>query len=426
MKVLVVGSGGREHALCAAIKRSPLCTALLCAPGNAGIAEAADCRPVAAEDVEGQVALAQRERADLVVVGPEAPLVAGLVDRLEDIGIRAFGPRAAAARLEGSKAFMKEICDRARIPTAGWGRFTDANAARAFIRDRGAPIVVKADGLAAGKGVVVAASVDEALAAVDQIMGARVFGAAGETVVVEEFLAGEEASFFALCDGRDAISLGAAQDHKRVGDGDTGPNTGGMGAYTPAPIVTPAIEAAVMERMIRPALAAMAEAGTPFRGVLFAGLMIDRGQPKLLEFNVRFGDPECEALMARLDSDLVALLLAACDGRLAQERVAWKPGAAIAVVMATRGYPGTYGKGSVIDGLDEAGREPGVTVLHAATARNAAGAVTAQGGRVLDIVATGASLREARDRAYRAIGRIVWPEGFCRSDIGARGLARRS
>ena len=301
MKILVVGSGGREHALCAAIKRSSLCSHLLCAPGNAGIALVADCRAVAAEDVDGQVALAQREKVDLVVVGPEAPLVAGLVDRLEAAGIRAFGPRAAAARLEGSKAFMKEICDRALIPTAAWGRFTDADAARAFIRERGAPIVVKADGLAAGKGVVVAGTEAEALAAVDQIMGARLFGAAGETVVIEEFLAGEEASFFALCDGTDAISLGAAQDHKRVGDGDTGPNTGGMGAYTPAPIVTPAIEVMVMERIIRPTLATMAEAGMPFRGVLFAGLMIEHGAAKLLEFNVRFGDPECEALMARLD-----------------------------------------------------------------------------------------------------------------------------
>ena len=303
----MVGSGGREHALCLAIRRSPLCTALLCAPGNAGIAGVADCRAVSAEDVEGLVALAQTERIDLVVVGPEAPLVAGLVDRLEAMGIKAFGPRAAAARLEGSKAFMKGVCDKAGVPTAAWGRFAEAEAARQFIRDRGAPIVVKADGLAAGKGVVVAATVEEALAAVDQIMGARIFGAAGEIVVVEEFLAGEEASFFALCDGTDTVSLGAAQDHKRVGDGDTGPNTGGMGAYAPAPIVTPAIEAQVMERIVRPTLATLAAAGTQFRGILFAGLMIERGEAKLLEFNVRFGDPECEALMARLDSDLVAL-----------------------------------------------------------------------------------------------------------------------
>ena len=422
MKILVVGSGGREHALCLAIRRSPLCTGLLCAPGNAGIAEIATCHPIPAENVEALVELAQAERVDLVVVGPEAPLVAGLVDKLEAVGVRAFGPRAAAARLEGSKAFMKEICDRAKIPTATWGRFTDAEAARRFIRAKGAPIVVKADGLAAGKGVVVASTVDEALAAVDRIMGARVFGAAGEVVVIEEFLTGEEASFFALCDGTDAIALGAAQDHKRVGDGDTGPNTGGMGAYTPAPIVTAAIETMVMNRIVRPTLRVMAEAGMPFRGVLFAGLMIDQGQAKLLEFNTRFGDPECEALMARLDSDLVALLLAACEGKLATQKIKWKPEPAIAVVMATKGYPAAYGKGSVIGGLDDAAREPGVTVLHAATAKTAAGAFTAQGGRVLDIVATGKTLAEARDRAYRAIGRINWPEGFCRRDIGLRGL----
>ena len=424
MKILVVGSGGREHALCLAIRRSPLCTALLCAPGNAGIAGVADCRAVSAEDVEGLVALAQTERIDLVVVGPEAPLVAGLVDRLEAMGIKAFGPRAAAARLEGSKAFMKGVCDKAGVPTAAWGRFAEAEAARQFIRDRGAPIVVKADGLAAGKGVVVAATVEEALAAVDQIMGARIFGAAGEIVVVEEFLAGEEASFFALCDGTDTVSLGAAQDHKRVGDGDTGPNTGGMGAYAPAPIVTPAIEAQVMERIVRPTLATLAAAGTQFRGILFAGLMIERGEAKLLEFNVRFGDPECEALMARLDSDLVALLLAACEGRLGNQRVAWKPDPAIAVVMATRGYPGAYGKGSAIKGLDAAAAIPSVTVLHAATGKNASGQFTAQGGRVLDIVATGQTLAEARERAYRAIDRIDWPEGFCRRDIGGRGLSR--
>ncbi len=426
MKILVVGSGGREHALCLAIRRSPLCSGLLCAPGNAGIAEIADCHAIGAEDVDALVTLAKSEHIDLVVVGPEAPLVAGLVDRLEAAGIRAFGPRAAAAKLEGSKAFMKEVCDRAKIPTAGWGRFTEAEAAKTFIREHGAPIVVKADGLAAGKGVVVAATIDEALAAVDQIMGARVFGAAGATLVVEEFLAGEEASFFAICDGTDAISLGAAQDHKRVGDGDTGPNTGGMGAYTPAPIVTQAIEAMVMEHIVRPTLRIMAEAGTPFRGVLFAGLMIDKGQAKLLEFNTRFGDPECEALMARLDSDLVALLLAACEGKLSAQTIAWKPESAIAVVMATKGYPGTYDKGSVIAGLDVAAHEPGVTVLHAATGRNDAGQFTALGGRVLDIVGTGKTLAEARNRAYRAIARIDWPEGFCRKDIGVRGLGPKS
>ncbi|HEY1723405.1 MAG TPA: phosphoribosylamine--glycine ligase [Magnetospirillaceae bacterium] len=426
MKILVVGSGGREHALCLAIRRSPLCTGLLCAPGNAGIAETAICHPIPAENVDALVTLAQTERVDLVVVGPEAPLVAGLVDKLEAADIRAFGPRAAAARLEGSKAFMKEICDRAGIPTAAWGRFTDAEAAKRFIRQKGAPIVVKADGLAAGKGVVVASTIDEALAAVDQIMGARVFGMAGDEVVIEEFLAGEEASFFAICDGTDAIAIGAAQDHKRVGDGDTGPNTGGMGAYTPAPIVTPAIEAMVMERIVQPTLRTMAESGAPFRGVLFAGLMIDKGEAKLLEFNTRFGDPECEALMARLDSDLVPLLVAVCEGKLATQKIAWKPEPAIAVVMATTGYPGAYGKGSAIRGLDLAAHEPGVTILHGATGKDAAGQYTAQGGRVLDIVATGKTLAEARNRAYRAIDRIDWKEGFCRKDIGIRGLAAKT
>jgi phosphoribosylamine--glycine ligase len=423
MRILLVGSGGREHALALAIRRSPLCDALLCAPGNAGIAAVADCRPVAAEDIDGLVALAQAEAIGLVVVGPEAPLVAGLVDRLEAVGVLAFGPRAAAARLEGSKAFMKEVCDRARIPTAAWGRFDDAEKARAFVRERGAPIVVKADGLAAGKGVVVAATVDEALAAVDQIMGARVFGAAGATLVIEEFLAGEEASFFALCDGRAAIALGAAQDHKRVGDGDTGPNTGGMGAYAPAPLVTPSMATHVMNAIVRPTLATMADAGTPFRGILFAGLMINQRQAKLLEFNVRFGDPECQALMARIDSDLVELMLGACRGDLAGRAISWKADPAIAVVMATRGYPGAYPKGSAIAGLEDAGRVEGVTVLHAATARDAAGNITAQGGRVLDIVATGPTLAEARARAYQAIDRIRWPEGFCRRDIAVRGLA---
>ena len=422
MKILVVGSGGREHALCLAIRRSPFCDALLCAPGNAGIADVAACHPIGPEDIDGLVKLAQAEQVGLVVVGPEAPLVAGLVDRLEAAGIMAFGPRAAAARLEGSKAFMKEVCDRARIPTAAWGRFEDADKARAFIRERGAPIVVKADGLAAGKGVTVAQTIDEALAAIDAIMGARVFGAAGATVVVEEFLAGEEASFFALCNGRNAIALGAAQDHKRVGDGDTGPNTGGMGAYTPAPIVTPLLATQVMNGIVRPTLAAMADAGTPFRGILFAGLMIDQGQARLLEFNVRFGDPECEALMARLDSDIVELMLAACRGDLGGRAIAWKDDPAIAVVMATRGYPGDYARGSVIAGLDEAARAEGVTILHAATARDGRGNITAQGGRVLDIVATGPSLAAARDRAYAAIDRIRWPEGFCRRDIGMRGL----
>ncbi len=424
MKILVVGSGGREHALCLALRRSPRCTALLCAPGNAGIAEVADCRPVGAEDVEGLVALARAERPDLVVVGPEAPLVAGLVDRLEAERIRAFGPTAAAARLEGSKGFMKDLCAREGIPTAAYGRFSDTRAAREFVRAKGAPIVVKADGLAAGKGVVVAQSEAEAEDAIERFMAERSLGTAGESLVIEEFLAGEEASFFAICDGDDCLALGAAQDHKRAFDGDAGPNTGGMGAYSPAPLVTPAIEAKVMERIVRPTLRGMARDGHPFRGILFAGLMIEAGEPRLLEFNVRFGDPECQVLMARLESDLVELLLAACDGRLAGAQVRWRGESALAVVMATRGYPGSYTKGSRIEGIVEAEKLPGVRVLHAGTARDGAGRLTAQGGRVLGITAVGPTLAEARARAYQGVARIRWPGGFCRSDIGLRGLAR--
>ena len=422
MKILVVGSGGREHALCAAIRRSPLCAELLCAPGNAGIAAIADARPVAADDVPGLVALAASERVDLVVVGPEAPLVAGLADRLAERGIRAFGPSAAAARLEGSKGFMKDFCARHGVPTAAYGRFTDAGAAKDFVRAHGAPIVVKADGLAAGKGVVVAASIAEACAAVDMMMGERAFGAAGDSVVVEEFLEGEEASFFALCDGRTAVALGAAQDHKRVGDGDTGPNTGGMGAYAPAPLVTAAIANEVMERIVLPTVRGMAAEGTPYRGVLFAGLMIAEGRPRLLEYNVRFGDPECQVLMARLRSDIVELMLAACEGTLAGRAAAWSDEAALVVVMAAQGYPGAYAKGTAIAGTEEAAAVPGVAVLHAGTARDGAGRLVAVGGRVLGVTATAPDLAAARERAYRAVDLIRWPEGFCRRDIGWRAL----
>ncbi len=422
MKILVVGSGGREHALCWAIRRSPLCRELLCAPGNAGIADLATLVPIAAEEVDALVDYAKAQAVDFVVIGPEAPLVLGLADKLAAAGIKAFGPSAAAAELEGSKGFMKDILAKYGVPTAAYGRFTDAEAAKAFIRAKGAPIVVKTDGLAAGKGVVVAMTVDEALAAVDMMIGDKVFGAAGDELVVEEFLAGEEASFFAIVDGETALPLAAAQDHKRVGDGDTGPNTGGMGAYSPAPVVTAEIAAKVMEHCILPTVRGMAAEGRPYKGVLFAGLMIEDGEPKLLEYNVRFGDPECQVLMARLDTDIVELMLAACDGRLSGRTVSWKPDPALVVVMAARGYPGSYAKGTVIDGLDQAGAVPGVTVLHAGTRRDAEGRVVANGGRVLGVTAVGATVAEAQARAYQAVDRIRWPEGFCRRDIGWRAL----
>jgi phosphoribosylamine--glycine ligase len=422
MKILVVGSGGREHALVEAIGRSPLCDALYCAPGNAGIGQKARLVPIAAEDVAALTAFAQKEAIDLVVVGPEVPLVAGLVDRLAAIGIKAFGPSAAAAQLEGSKGFMKDMAAKVGVPTAAYGRFTDIEAARAFVRKNGAPIVVKTDGLAAGKGVVVAISEAEALAAIDSMMAEKQFGAAGDELVIEQFLEGEEASFFALVDGETALPLVAVQDHKRVGDGDTGPNTGGMGAYSPAPVVTQDVERKIMERCITPLVRGMAAAGMPYRGVLFAGVMIKQGEPTLLEYNVRFGDPECQVLMARLDCDIVPLLLAACDGSLAGRTISWKRDPALVVVMAAAGYPGSYKKGSVIKGLDQAGEVPGVTVLHAGTARNERGDITANGGRVLGVTATGPTLREARDRAYQAIDLIDWKEGFCRRDIGWRAL----
>jgi len=424
MKVLVVGGGGREHALCWKLAQSPLLSRLWCAPGNAGIAAVAECVAVGAEDVEGLVAFAKTNAVDLVVAGPEAPLVLGLADRLKAEGVRVFGPTQAAAELEGSKGFMKDVVSKAGIPTAWYGRFTDIGAAKDFIRAKGAPIVVKTDGLAAGKGVVVAMTLDEALAAVDSMMGDKVFGAAGDELVIEEFLDGEEASFFALCDGATAVPLVAAQDHKRVGDGDTGPNTGGMGAYSPAPVFTDDLRDQVMETVILPAVRTMAAEGKPYTGVLFAGLMIKDGVAKLLEFNVRFGDPECQVLMARLDSDLLPVLAAAADGRLDGVELAWRDECALVVVMAANGYPGSYQKNTVIGGLDRAGAVEGVTVLHAGTALNADGQVVATGGRVLGVTAVGKDVAQARDRAYRAVDALDWPQGFCRRDIAWRALSR--
>lgn len=422
MKVLVVGGGGREHALCWAIAASPLLTKLWCAPGNAGIAEVAECVPIGAEDVSGLVAFAKAHDVDLVVVGPEAPLTLGLADACAAAGLKCFGPSQEAARLEGSKAFTREVADAAGVPGARWQRFTDPAAAKAYVRAQGAPIVVKADGLAAGKGVVVAATVAEAEAAITDIMEDRVHGAAGATVLIEECLLGEEISFFALCDGRTALPLGAAQDHKRVGDGDTGPNTGGMGAYSPPPIFTPALQAEVMARIVQPTLAEMAKRGAPFKGVLFVGLMITAQGPKLIEFNVRFGDPECQTLMVRLRSDLLPALLASCDGTLADVELRWDATHCMVVVMAANGYPGSYRKGTEIRGLERAAQVPGAQVFHAGTARREDGALVATGGRVLGITATGRTLKDARDAAYAAVDAVDWPEGFCRRDIGWRAL----
>jgi phosphoribosylamine--glycine ligase len=424
MRVLVVGGGGREHALCWALSASPLCDALYCAPGNPGIAGVATCLPVGAEDVAGLVAAAQKEKIDFVVVGPEAPLVAGLVDALAAVGIKAFGPSAAAARLEGSKAFMKDFFARHNVPTAAYGRFTDAAKAKAFIDAKGAPIVVKADGLAAGKGVILCQTVAEAHAAIDTIMTDKAFGAAGNEVVVEEFLDGEEVSFFALVDGTTALALIAAQDHKAVGDGDTGPNTGGMGAYSPTPIFDAALQERVMAEVIMPTVRGMAAEGNPFKGVLFAGLMITKNGPKTLEFNVRFGDPECEVLMVRLKSDLLPALIAAADGQLRNFDLRWHDEAALTVIMAASGYPGTPQKGTVIEGLDEAAKIEGVNVFHAGTKAGANGEITAYGGRVLAVTATGKTVTEAQSRAYKGVDAIRWPGGFCRRDIGWRAVAR--
>ena len=421
MNVLVVGSGGREHALCWAIAASPLCERLYCAPGNAGIAAAAECVAIAADDIDGIVRFCAGKAIDFVVVGPEAPLVAGLVDRLEAAGIKAFGPSAAAAALEGSKGFTKDLCAKYGIPTGAYGRFSDAGAAKAFVRSQGLPIVVKADGLAAGKGVVIAEEVAAADAAIDDMLIAGRFGGAGAEIVVEEFLAGEEASFFALVDGNTALPLASAQDHKRVGDGDTGPNTGGMGAYSPAPIVTDAMAGKIMDRIVMPTVDAMREDGRPYKGVLYAGLMIADGEPSLLEYNIRFGDPECQVLLPRLRSDLLPALIATADGVLDSFDLRWRDEVALTVVMASRGYPGSYAKGSEIGGLDQAAAIEGVTVFHAGT-RAEQGRIVAAGGRVLGVTALGPTVAAAQARAYAAVDAIDWPQGFCRRDIGWRAV----
>jgi phosphoribosylamine--glycine ligase len=416
MKILLLGSGGREHALAWKIAASPLVTKLWCAPGNAGIAREAECVALDIADHPAVIAFCRREEVDLVVVGPETPLAAGIVDDLSAAGIKAFGPRKQAARLEGSKGFTKALCTEFNIPTGAYGRFTNAADALLYVRNHGAPIVVKADGLAAGKGVVVAMTLAEAEAAITMMFDGA-FGAAGAEVVIEEYLEGREISFFALCDGETAIPLASAQDHKRVFDHDQGPNTGGMGAYSPTPFVTAAIHDRIMAKIILPTVAGMKARGTPFCGVLYAGVMLTAQGPKLFEYNVRFGDPECQVLMLRMMSDIVPALLAACDGELKHFDLRWFDEPALTVVMAAKGYPGDYVKGTRIEGLEEAAQIEGVEIFQAGTIAKD-GALFANGGRVLNVCASGKTVVEARQRAYAAIDRIKWSDGFCRRDIG--------
>ncbi|VVA90652.1 unnamed protein product [Arabis nemorensis] len=429
--VLVIGGGGREHALCHALKRSPSCDSVLCAPGNPGITSSGDATCIPDLDISDSLAVisfCQKWNIGLVVVGPEGPLVAGLANELVNAGILTFGPSSQAAALEGSKNFMKNLCHKYNIPTAKYKTFFDASAAKEYIQEQGVPIVIKADGLAAGKGVTVAMELEEAFEAVDSMLVKGVFGSAGCQVIVEEFLEGEEASFFALVDGENAIPLESAQDHKRVGDGDTGPNTGGMGAYSPAPVLTKELQDVVMDSIIHPTVKGMAEEGCKFIGVLFAGLMIEKksGLPKLIEFNVRFGDPECQVLMMRLESDLAKVLLAACKGELSGVSLDWSQDSAMVVVMASKGYPGAYEKGSIIKNLEEAETvAPGVKVFHAGTDLDSEGNVVASGGRVLGVTAKGKDLEEAHERAYWAVQQISWPRGFFRRDIGWRALRHK-
>ncbi|MEE8352230.1 MAG: phosphoribosylamine--glycine ligase [Rhodospirillales bacterium] len=425
MKVLVVGSGGREHSLCWAIAKSSKCDELYCAPGNAGIDQVAISVPVQADDLDGIMEFVLDNEVDFVVVGPEGPLVAGLVDRLESAGVKAFGPSAKAAALEGSKAFTKDLCGKYGIPTAEYARFDEPDAAKEYIRVKGAPIVVKADGLAAGKGVILCRNENEAYAAIDHIMTEAAFGAAGAEVVIEEMMTGEEASFFALVDGKTAVPLVAAQDHKAVFDGDEGPNTGGMGAYTPAPVIDAKLSQQVMDTIISPTIEGMAAEGAPYKGVLYAGLMMTEKGPQLIEYNARFGDPECQPMMLRLKSDLLDLLLACAEGRLVKVKPEWRKEAALSVVMATQGYPGSYSKGSEIKGLEKAMALKDVEIFHAGT-REEGGRILANAGRVLNVTALGKTVAEAQKRAYKAVGLIDWPEGFCRSDIGWRAIKPRA
>ncbi|MEL7429788.1 MAG: phosphoribosylamine--glycine ligase [Pseudomonadota bacterium] len=423
MNILLIGSGGREHALAWKLAQSPLCDTLYCSPGNPGIAKHASCINLDATDHDAVIAYCRKHEIGFVVVGPEAPLVAGLVDDLEEAGIDAFGPSAMAAQLEGSKGFTKDLCAEYDIPTAAYRRFSDAASAKSFLDELGLPAVIKADGLAAGKGVTIAETREQAEAAIDDCFSGS-FGEAGHEVVLEAFLEGEEASLFALCDGQTALMLGTAQDHKRVGDGDTGPNTGGMGAYSPAPVMTQDLIDRTMSDIIVPTLAGMHARGMPFKGILYAGLMITKNGPELIEYNVRFGDPECQVLMMRLKSDLVELMLASSRGSMLDVDADWEEDAALTVVMAAKGYPGAYEKGSVIGGIEDA-QATGALVFHAGT-KEENGKVSANGGRVLNVTARGKTVTEASNNAYAAVSKINWPEGFYRSDIGWRAIEREN
>ncbi|MEQ9055339.1 MAG: phosphoribosylamine--glycine ligase [Roseovarius confluentis] len=420
MNILILGGGGREQALAWAVMQNPKCDKLIVAPGNAGIAQIAECASLDIENGAAVVNFCEANAIDFIIIGPEAPLAAGVGDRLRDAGFLVFGPSQAAAQLEASKSFTKEICDAANAPTAAYGHFTDAAAAKDYVTSQGAPIVVKADGLAAGKGVIIAQTVEEAHAAIDDMFGGS-FGSAGAEVVIEEFMDGEEASFFVLCDGQTALPMGTAQDHKRVGERDTGPNTGGMGAYSPAPILTDAVAEKALDQIIRPTLRVMAEREMPYQGVLYAGLMIKDGQPRLVEYNVRFGDPDCQVLMLRLGAQALDLMQAAAEERLHQVEASWADDHALTVVIAASGYPGAYQKGSIISGLDDCPEDSFHMVFHAGTGEKD-GKITATGGRVLNVTARADTLREAADRAYDMIDRIDWPDGFCRRDIGWRAL----
>jgi phosphoribosylamine--glycine ligase len=425
MNVLLVGSGGREHALAWAMKKSPLLKKLFAAPGNPGIAELATCLPISVDDVAGLVKAAKDNAIDFVMVGPEGPLVLGLADALRKENIAVFGPNANAAQIEGSKGFMKDLCAKAGVNTAAYKRFTDVKEARAYAQKRGAPIVIKADGLAAGKGVTVAMNMDDALKAIDEAMVGAAFGDAGKELVIEEFMDGEEASFFAFIDGNNAVAFTNAQDHKRAFDGDKGPNTGGMGAYSPAPVVTADIHKQVMDEIIFPTARALVAAGAPFCGVLFAGLMITKTGPRLIEFNARFGDPETQAMLPRLKSDLLEALYKTATGKINDVKLEFKNDAALCVVMAANGYPGEYKKGTVITGVDKANGATNAVVFHAGT-KMVEGKLTAHGGRVLGITGLGTTISAARDSAYAATALVNWPEGFYRKDLAARAAARSS
>ena len=424
MKVIIVGGGGREHALAWKLNQSPEVDEIVCAPGNAGTGQIGRNIAVGAEDVAGLLALAKEEKPGLVVVGPEAPLALGLVDELEALGIRAFGPSAEAARIEASKAFSKALMDEAGIPTAAYGVFEDAGAARDFVSQRGGAWAVKADGLAAGKGVLLCPDAPSAHDAISQIMEQRAFGEAGATCVVEEFLEGEEASFLAFADGETALPMASAQDHKAIGEGDTGPNTGGMGAYSPAPVLSGALEDKALETVIKPAIRTMARRGTPYRGTLYAGLMVQGDELKVLEFNCRFGDPECQPLLTRMEGDLLPILMACVEGNLHETTIRYSKDAAVCVVMAAGGYPDAYRKGDPIHGIEDADALPGVHVFHAGTGLNDSGEVVTTGGRVLGVTARGIDIRAAIARAYEASDLVYWEDAYFRKDIGAKALRR--